>query len=306
MASVSKVLAAALLAGCCALQKDSAKLMRQHNKVQMGSRGDLRAVEDPYSHTDKVAKNVQAQERAQEKAIAEAAKIAKITTAEQVEEDKKSHRRVDMLLAAANAAKHSTREDMCNINFVRGDAGTSTCPDDSERMQEPAECETAAELSCPDRSCLGGPSFSLNLTQQTMGIWDERPKGCYVSTDGTWNYNPVGGDPDPGPSDSYIPVCEQPEYLEGTADSAEDCGSDSYEPILSNDECLAAAGCTNKCRPDVFMIIDVANQNKRPKGCFIATEGSFVGCALFNNMTTATPTAPKGKPYCKRKPTGGD
>merc|ERR1719316_410632 len=146
----------------------------------------------------------------------------------------------------AKAKAKSKVSDLCDYNYTAGPSRKSNCtnPKTQTLIEEESMCRAAAQLACPDGSCLGHP-FSLN-----SHWFDKYPMRCFMTeeTPPKWHFNPSGYWP--SASDlTGVPVCVEVEYINGTANS-NDCGSDEYENVMDEDDCRTVATCLSFCIHD--------------------------------------------------------
>jgi len=228
---------------------------------------------------------------------------------EEAPEDASSHlMAVRAMVQRLNSATSSkTRgEDLCNAHYEEGNPKTNNCTDPTIQtmIEEDAQCEEAAELSCPDKSCIGDRGAGTDNFILDNWWYDKRPKRCFLSDDTPpkWFYNPSGFWP--ASIAAGTPVCVQLKYIDGTADSNL-CDNDKYEIIMDEEKCRTYATCLNECVFQEFRELNASAQEAAPKGCHKTPSG----CIRFNNMTLlsgAEPSQPKGIPVCEAKPaTGG-
>lgn len=192
-----------------------------------------------------------------------------------------------------NLAAHAAKGlDLCNFNYTAGVPKKSNCtkPQTQKLIEEESMCLAAANISCPDGSCLGSP-FLLNNSI----FFDKYPMRCFMTDDTPpkWFFNPVGYWPTAADI-SGTPICVEVEYIEGKKGS-NDCGSDEYTNILSQKECRTSALCMNNATHEQFTVLNATDQKKYPKGCHIQTDGEV----SFNELTTGSPS--EGTPLCHLK-----
>lgn len=151
-------------------------------------------------------------------------------------------------------------------------------------------CKSAANISCPDGSCIGDP-FILHSTD-----YNKHPANCFMTEDTPpkWFFNPAGYDPNI--TEGGTPMCAVQEYINGTKD-ANECGDDKYTNIMIEDDCQGLAVCLAYCRESEFRVLNTTEQAHHPKGCHINPKD---GCVLFNNGT-GTAGQIKGIPVCEIK-----
>jgi len=201
-------------------------------------------------------------------------------------------------------------DSTCGEAFVEGIANSNDCSDAEKQttILQQSLCDFARTQSGATTATQVVPYNETKLC----------PIGCHKRGDHFF-YNPRGDCPSNPESLGGTPVCRKFRYQNSTTkDSNENC-PDSYERIMTKDECKTAAICQGFCMSDEWFVVgqrdpaDFVTDDDRPAwadsfdsfptGCFIRDED---GCAYFNDAMTGTeharpaaPTDPKGMGMCK-------
>jgi len=256
-------------------QTDHTKMVRRHNEVvELDAHGDMAVVHE---------------------------------TAQKSKPEMDAHSVIKAMLNNVHKALSKSKSmDLCNINFTEGVAQKNDCMDPAHQnhIEESARCRSAAELSCPSHDCVAptnATSMPFNIASE---YYDKHPMRCFIEDKqsgtlntageqitkfGFWYFNPSGYVP--SNITSGTPICQMPEYHEGTP-GTNDCDSAHYENIMTSDKCISARTCMAKCSHEQF---DETNDASEPKGCHI----SSIGCVRFNNF--ASEEVQSGTPICSHR-----
>jgi hypothetical protein len=134
--------------------------------------------------------------------------------------------------ASGNVRKRENTDDLCIFGFMDGTEDSNNCTDGKTQslVDDPSECEDAAERSCPDKSCFGNP-FVLDCSANNT--CEDKPALCYRnSTDHKYYWNPQGPWPE---KPKGFPICKEDMFKNGTENS--NTCPDEYENVMNETQC---------------------------------------------------------------------